>query len=100
MITERVATSEGITSFKGTKLWAVSIEEEDHKVVLHNRETWDGAGELWVDGKLVDSWKSNLRHSPRGFKIGKTDAVLNWQDRRCKLYVAGEFVHGEQVGEL
>ena len=99
MITERVATSEGTTSDKGTKRWAVSIEGEDHKVILYNQETWDGAGELWVDGKLVDSWKSNLRHSPHSFRIGETDAVLNWQDKRCKLYVAGEFTRGELVSE-
>ena len=82
---------------KGRKRWVVSTNGEQHEVVLHNRESWDGAGELSVDNHLVDSWKSNWGHSPRSFRIGGTDAVFQWQDKRCRLHVAGEYIPGEMV---
>ena len=95
LVGEDDADSEGTTPEQGTKRWVVSTHGEQHEVVLDNWESWDGAGELWVDHQLVDSWKFNF--GPRSFRIGETDAVLHWEDNRCKLYVAGELIREELV---
>ena len=72
----------------GTKRWLVSIAGEEHEVILDQFPS-PGPGEIWVDGKLLESWNSNIFPSRRRFRIGGTDAVL---DKRCKLFIADEFI--------
>ena len=77
-----------------TKSWGVTINEEHHSVAVRWKALTN-AGELIVDGEVIEKWGLTLGLRERQFTVGDKDAILRWPGSsfgKCELYVAGERV--------
>ena len=78
--------------------WQVRIRGQDHKVTVR-WELMGGAGEVWDDDKLVDSWKSKLGSTKR-YQIGTAPILLRWEgirEDKCDLYRGKTRLPGREV---
>lgn len=82
------------------KEWKVPNSSEYHNVSV-SWSNWTNAGEVAVDGNVVDAWGFELALKKKRFRIGDSDAEVRWLGilspfTRCELYAEGEEIPARQ----
>lgn len=78
----------------GRRIWRPNVRGEEHTVEV-KRSIWTNAGEIRVDGGVVDAWGFRLWPADRYFRVGNRPAVFNGTGLFAgawKLFVDGQLV--------
>ena len=84
----------------GQRAWKVNVRGEDHTVEVR-RSLWTNAGQIRVDGNVVDAWGFKLWLQNRNFPVGKMPGLLQCRGLLpggWKLYVNGRPIAAEGGG--
>ena len=74
-----------------TQRWNVDVDGQEH-VVETQHSRWTNAGEVKVDGRVVDAWGFTMNLTQKRFSIGSKAAMIRWAgvvSARCDLFVDG-----------
>ena len=71
--------------------WLVNLNGQDHTVEVNFRRL-SLAGEIIVDGKVIDAWGLTLNLAHRTFTISGKEAIIRWPgllSAKSDLFVDG-----------
>ena len=74
--------------------WIVRDNENPHSIEV-KWSSWSNAGEIRVDGNVIEAWGLDFNLSQRRFKIREKDAIIRWPgiiSSKCELFFDGVLI--------